>query len=160
MSSFAKLDDEEKSKLHRDIMELVESVGGKNFFFTILEAIKENKNVLTSSNCEFKYPRGYVIWNKSMFKDKFDLLLSLIYIDGNILPKKDDKKYKKVLNMVKALKPIEFTFKPRNKIDGEGFKIDIFQETSDESVTINLKFKALFFYPIDFTKQAMNYQPK
>jgi hypothetical protein len=59
-----------------------------------------------------------------IFNDKLQLLLKARVNEGkqdNLLPSKDEKNFKKVLNVVRTLKPIVFQVKPANSEDGSGF---------------------------------------
>lgn len=63
-----------------------------------------------------------------IFEDKLNLLVKARLFEGennNLLPKESDQAYKRALNLVRALKPIEFKVKPKNIKHGEGFTVMI-----------------------------------
>jgi hypothetical protein len=74
-----------------------------------------------AKHMEFRFSRGIVKWEKVIFKDKFTLLTKVRVNEneeGNLLPAEDDKSYKKVMNLLRTLQPIEFQVLPKNSKDG------------------------------------------
>ena len=61
--------------------------------------------------------------------------------------------------MLKTLKPIVLTIKPKNQKEGEGFKLAIIDTADSEKTKISLMFKILFFHNIEFAKKALAFQP-
>ena len=164
MCDFSTLTDEEKKLHHEKLLQCANNFGGKNFFLQLLEAIRETKpHPLTSGNSEFKIELGTIKWNKVIFNDKLQLLIKARVNESkqdNFLPKPDEKNYKKILNVVRTLKPIVFHVKPVVKEDGPGFFFQPF-DTADESKTkLNPVFDALFFCSVDTVKKVLNYEPK
>jgi hypothetical protein len=80
--------------------------------------------------------------------------------NGNFLPKKDDKAYKNVLNLVRALNPIEFEAQPKNLKDGDGFKLHAFDIVDENTTRLNPVFDAVFFCSVDTVKKVLAYEPK
>ena len=123
-------DDNEKEKYHLMMMECAENFGGVNFFLQLLEAVrKHTPHPLTAKHSEFKFSRGNIRWEKVIFKDKLSLLFKARVSEGergNLLPSKDDKTYKNIMNLIRTLAPIEFTVTPKNINDGEGFSFKPF----------------------------------
>jgi len=164
MCDFSTLSEDEK-KLHRQkLLQCAENFGGKNFFLHLLEAIRETKpHPLTAKNCEFTMDFGTVSWNKSIFADKLQLLLRARTNErkqDNLLPEKDAKNYKKVLNLVRALKPIVFHVKPARKEDGIGFFLQAFDVIDTDTTKLNPVFDALFFCSVEAVKSILNATPR
>ena len=164
MCDFNTLTDEEKKLHHQTLLECAKNFGGKNFFLQLLEAIRETKpHPLTAGNSEFRIELGTIKWNKVIFNDKLQLLLKTRVNESkqdNFLPNPDDKNYKKVLNVVRTLKPIVFHVKPVVKEDGPGFFFQPFDLIDDTTVKLNPVFDAVFFCSVDTVKKVLNYEPK
>jgi hypothetical protein len=164
MCDFNTLTDEEKKLHHEKLLQCANNFGGKNFFLQLLEAIRETKpHPLIAASSEFNMELGHIKWNKVIFNDKLQLLLKARINEGkqdNLLPMKEEKNYKKVLNLVRALKPIVFHVKPALKEDGPGFFFQPFDVIDEHTTKLNPIFDALFFCSVDAVKKALNYAPK
>jgi hypothetical protein len=164
MCNFNELSDEEKKIHHEKLLQCANNFGGKNFFLQLLEAIRETKpHPLTASNSEFSIELGTISWNKVIFNDKLQLLLKARVNESkqnNLLPDKEEKQYKKILNVVRTLKPIVFNVKPADKESGPGFYFQPFDMIDKETTKLDPLFDALFFCSIDTVKKALNYEPK
>jgi hypothetical protein len=164
MCDFNSLDEAAKSALHQQLTQCVESFGGQNFFLKLLEEIRRSKpHPLTANNSEFRSSRGTVKWNKVIFKDKFTLFVETRTGEGergNFLLDETDKKYKKVLNLVRTLAPVTFEVKPKNLKDGEGFGLKAFDRIDEKTTRINPLFDILFFCSVDTAKKVLNHVPK
>ncbi len=165
MCNFNSLDDEAKLNHHKRLTTIADSFGGINFFLQFLEAIREEKNhPLTAGNSYFNSSFGKIKWNKVIFKDKITLLLKIRLEkndDDNILPNKDDKQYKKVLNLVRTLKPIVFTIMPRiaqNREEEKAFIIKPFDIIGVDKTVLNPIFDIIFFCSIDKVKKILSYK--
>ena len=164
MCNFNELSDEEKKIHHEKLLQCANNFGGKNFFLQLLEAIRETKpHPLTASNSEFSIELGTISWNKVIFNDKLQLLIKARVNESkqnNLLPDKEVKSYKKILNVVRTLKPIVFNVKPADKESGSGFYFQPFEMIDEETTKLDPLFDALFFCSIDTVKKALNYDPK
>jgi hypothetical protein len=164
MCDFNTLTDEEKKLHHDKLLQCADNFGGKNFFLQLLEAIRETKpHPLTAGNSEFRIELGSIKWNKVIFNDKLQLLLKARVNESkqdNFLPNPDEKNYKKVLNVVRTLKPIVFHVKPVVKEDGPGFFFQPFDLINENKVKLNPVFDAVFFCSVDTVKKILNYEPK
>ena len=162
MCDFYTLSDEEKILHHQQLLHCAQRFGGKNFFLTLLESIRETKpHPLMSENSRFDSELGTVKWNKVIFKDTLQMLLKARTNErkqNNLLPPKETKDYKKILNMMRTLKPIVFHITPANKDDGDGFFLQTFDSIDTDTSKINPLFDALFFCSIDTVKKILNYQ--
>ena len=164
MCDFNALTDEEKLLHHQKLLQCANAFGGKNFFLQLLEAIRETKShPLVAGNSEFNIELGTIKWNKVIFNDKLQLLIKARVNEGkqdNLLPAKEEKNYKKVLNVVRTLKPIVFHVKPANEEDGSGFFFQAFDIIDENTTKLNPVFDALFFCSVDTVKKVLNYEPK
>jgi hypothetical protein len=164
MCDFNTLNDEEKKINHEKLLDCANKFGGKNFFLNMLEEIRETKpHPLIASNSAFDMEMGSITWNKVIFNDKLQLLLKARVNESaqdNLLPEENAKNYKKVLNVVRTLKPIVFHVKPANKEDGPGFFFQPFDIIDEEKTKLNPLFDAIFFCSVATVKKALNYDPK
>ncbi len=164
MCNFDTLSDKEKKRYHEKLLSCANSFGGKNFFLLLLEAIREtNPHPLISRNSEFAIEVGTIKWNKVIFNDKLQLLLKARKNESkqdNLLPAKDEKNYKKVLNVIRTLKPIVFHVTPADKTDGSGFFFQTFDVIDENTTKINPVFDALFFCAVDAVKKILNYKSR
>jgi len=160
MSNFNNLTDQEKKLHHIELLECADSIGGKNFFLQLLEAIRETKpHVLVSDNMVFETKVAIVSWSKVIFNDKLQLLLKARQNEreqDNLLPKEEEKNYKKILNVVRTLKPIVFHVKPIDPKDGDGFSLQPFDVISESKTKLNPVFDALFFSSVENVKKILN----
>ena len=164
MCDFNNLDENEKEKYHAMLSECAEAFGGVNFFLQLLESIRKAKpHPLTTKHSEFKFSRGTIRWEKVIFKDKLTLLLKTRVLEserGNLLPAKDDKAYKNVMNLIRTLSPIEFEVQPKNASDGDGFTFTPFDKIDENTTRLNPIFDAMFFCSVDTVKKILNYTKK
>ncbi len=164
MCDFNNLDDAAKTAYHNQLTKCADAFGGTNFFLQLLEAIrKSSPHPLTAKHSEFRFSRGIVKWEKVIFKDKFTLLAAIRVTeneDGNLIPDKDDKSFKKVMNLLRTLQPIEFEVLPKNQKDGDGFTFRAFDIVDKDVTRINPVFDALFFCSVDTIKKVLTYTPK
>ena len=164
MCDFNILSDEEKKLHHEKLLGSANNFGGENFFLHLLESIRETKpHPLISENTTFNTELGTITWNKVIFNDKLQLLLKARVNEskqGNFLPKTDEKNYKKILNLVRTLKPIVFHVKPANSGNGSGFFFQAFDMIDSETTKLNPLFDALFFCSVETVKKVLNYVPK
>ena len=163
MCDFNTLSDEEKKLHHEKLLQCANNFGGKNFFLQLLEAIRETKpHPLVAGNNEFTIELGSITWNKTIFNDKLQLLMKARTNESkqdNFLPDPEEKNYKKVLNVVRTLKPIVFHVKPAQKEDGSGFFFQPFDLIDENTTKLNPMFDALFFCSVDTVKKVLNYEP-
>lgn len=157
--NFIDLSQTEKETLHKAIVSHANALGGKNFLLQLIEDIKASQeSPLTSKDKHFSFSKGFVKWDKVIYKETFDLLLTAIMTEereGDMLKGFSDRDQKRILNMLKTLHPIRLSIKPKNIKDGEGFSIPIIDK---EKSKICLMYKILFFHNIQFAKQALSYK--
>jgi hypothetical protein len=160
---FYKLEIKQKEIVHTIVLEVAMSFGGKNSFLTIIEEMRREKtNPLLHQSSVFHHPKFKINWGKVIHKES---LTSLFYAvkkeekDGNLLQNLAPKDFKATLNMIKALKNLEFMVTP--KVDTiQSSTFPLFSEVSDNDAKISVVFKALFFYPIEYLKKALAYEIK
>ncbi|MEA1918286.1 MAG: hypothetical protein U9N52_00455 [Campylobacterota bacterium] len=164
MCDFNNLDDAAKANYHQQLNEYAEAFGGRNFFLQLLEAIRKTKpHPLMAKNCQFRFSRGGIKWGKVIFQDKLTLLMNIRLNEsenGTLLPDKEDKSYKKVMNLLRTLGPIEFEVIPKHLKDGDGFTMKAFEIIDENTTRLNPIFDAIFFCSVDTIKKVLNYEPK
>jgi hypothetical protein len=164
MCDFNNLDDAQKAMYHQLLLQHADLFGGKNFFLQLLEAIRKTKpHPLTAKNREFRFSRGTIKWSKVIFQDKLTLLLAIRPDEsknGTLLPSQEDKSYKKVLNLLRTLGPIEFDVTPKHLKDGQGFIIKPFDIIDENTTKLNPVFDAIFFCSVETIKKVLNYEAK
>lgn len=160
---FHKLTTDEKLRVRETILKIANHFGGKNSFLTIIEEMrKEKTNPLLHQSSVFHHPKFKINWQKSIHKES---LTNLFYAvkkeekDGSVLKNLTPKDFKATLNMVKALRTIEFVV--TSKVDTiEGLNFPLFDFVDENDAKIGVVFKAFFFYPVEYLKKAMSYEPK
>ncbi len=151
----------DKARYHREASEAAEALGGMNPFLQLIEALRgEKTSPLTSGNSIFRSPLGVIRWDKVIFQDKVQLLVGLLSDEerqANLLASPEDKQYKKILNLVRTLKPVTFTVIPD---EGEKFSFVCFESTGDSETRVSVFFHVFFFCPVNEIKKILKYQPK
>ena len=107
----------------------------------------------------FRFKKGSIKWEKSIFKDKVQLLDKLIKSstdDKNVMPTESDHNYKNTLNLLRTISPITFSVKPKNRKDGEGFSLKPVEVIDESTCHINFMFEVLFFLPLHLVKKIYN----
>lgn len=163
MCDFNTLSERDKLFYHEKLLSYAHNFGGVNFFLQLLEAIRKTKpHPLISANLTFKMHLGTISWNKVIFNDKLQLLLKARVNESkqnNLLPDKESKSYKKVLNVVRTLKPLIFQVQPESA-DAQGFSFAPFEIIDEDTTKLNPLFDALFFCSVDTVKKILTYKPK
>ena len=161
MCDFNNLTDEEQLHYHTILTTAANNYGGVNFFLQLLEALREaSPHPLTSRHQDFLFDLGNIRWGKTIFQDKVLLIKErrISRTKGeSFLPNSDNKKYKKIFNLIRTLDPITFSVRPHLRDVGEGFDFKAF-ETKDEIVKLNPLFEALFFCSLDTVKKILNHK--
>jgi len=159
---FNDLELETKNELHKELTQYANSIGGMNYFLLMLEEVrKEKPNCLLNKTANFPYSQGKISWNKSIFKDTLTLLFASMRKeekDGDMLSGISTNDYRKTMNMMKTLKPVGITIKPKNTEDGEGFSLSILDASQSKKTKVSLIFKIVFFYNVDFAKSVLTHE--
>lgn len=162
--NFKHLDSQTKEQLHNELSTYAKSIGGTNFFLQLIEDIKKEKpHPLLNKTSIYHYSKGKINWNKSIYKDTLELLSNTIRLeekDEKFFDTLKPKVQKTTKNMMRALKPVVIEIKPKGDIEGEGFSLNIIDSSDEDDIKISLIYKIIFFYNIDFAKQALAYTPK
>ena len=166
MCNFNKQSEDTKKSIHLFMTKAANNVGGVNYLLALIEAMRAKKpHPLMQKNMQIASNNTIIKWNKVVFKDKIDLIEKILTAhreaqekDFNILNEQNSKITKNILNMSKALAPLEFIITPQNPNDGEGFNFKVFDTFDDNEIKFNPIFIAMFFCSIEFTKKAIKYQ--
>lgn len=162
--NFNQLDLEAKKQLHDEVLSNAERIGGKNSFLQLIEDYKAEKpNPFLNKSAAFHFSKGRVSWTKSIYKDTLSLLIEAMRREektGDMLNGVNPKEYKLIMNMMRALSTVQITVKPKTEEDGHGFTFEMLDTSIEKQTKVSLMFKIIFFYNIDFAKDALNYQAK
>ena len=115
---------------------------------------------LISKECLFITEIATIKWNKSIYKENLNLLIKARAKEreqDNIIPEENKKNHKKILNMLKTLKPIVFHVIP-NDSTKKRFFFQPFDKIDDKKSKISMPFDMLFFCSIDAVKKALSYK--
>ena len=161
MFNFNNLSPEKKEILHQQLITCADIFGGQNFFLQLCEEIRDAKaEALCSRHQDFLSEFGTIKWGKTIFNDKVQMIEKIRSAKretSNILPSKEDKSYKRILNLVKTLSPITFSVRPSLRDNGEGFDFPAFEQIDKDTIHLNFIFEALFFANIETVKKILNY---
>ncbi len=161
MCDFNSLNEEDRLKYHVQLEECAVAFGGKNFFLQLLEAIRKSKtHPLMAKNSEFRFELGTVKWNKVIFREKLTLLKEIRLTeseDNTLIPNKEAKNYKKVMNLLRTIKPITFEVRPSDATLGDGFEVHPFEVIGENTTRLDPMFDALFFCSVDTIKKILGY---
>lgn len=157
---FNDLDLKMKEELNIKINEYANSIGGINFFLQMIEDLRNEKpNALLNKTSIFHFAKGKITWSKSIFKDTLTLLFNAMRKedkDGDILNGLNPKAYKETMNMMRALKPVSISI--RNEDNSSGFVVDILDSSEVKKTKVDIMFKIIFFYNIEFAKDALSFK--
>lgn len=157
---FNDLDLNAKKVLNTQINEYANSIGGINSFLQMIEDIRAEKpNALLNKTAIYHYKNGKITWGKSIYKDTLTLLFSAMRKedkDGDLLNGLNPKAYKETMNMMRALKPV--TISITSEDNTVGFTVDILDSSEAKKTKVDLMFKIIFFYNIEFAKDALSYK--
>jgi len=159
--NYDNLTNEQKEEISKQIKNDVQSVGGTNFYLGLIENIRETKpNALLNKTAIFHYANGTINWEKSIYKETLTALFNAMKKeerDGDMLNDLKPRDYKNTMNMMKVLKPVTITIKPKDE-ELEGFSFSILDTSEAKNTKVSLAFKILFFYNIEFAKKALNFR--
>lgn len=158
--NFNQLEKEQKNKLHDTLSFYTEQLGGINLFLKMLEEIRESKpKALLNKTAIFHTSNAKILWGKTIFKDNLNLLYSAMINEeknGNIFKDLVPKDYKNTMNMVRSLHSIELTIEPKDTTK-ESFSFMMFDTSIEKNTKIDMIFKIIFLFSIDFAKQVLAY---
>ena len=157
MTNYDSLDKDKKQDLKNQLTKYASSIGGKNHFLSLVEAIRISRpHPLMAKEACFRFNKGNIQWEKVIFKEKVNLLIKLIRDNdrnNNIMPKDGDRNYKTVMNLLRTIGPMKFEIRPKNSKDGDGFTLSPIKIIDKNTCEINFMFEVLFFLPIQLIKK-------
>ena len=165
MCNFNNQNEDTRNLIHLFMQKAAKSVGGVNYLLALIEAMRTKKpNPLMQKSCQIASNNTIIKWNKVIFKDKIDLIEKILLShkeahekDFNILNENNIKMKKNIINMARAVAPLEFVVTPQNPNDGEGFSFGVFDTFNENEIKFNPIFIAMFFCSSEFTKKAIKY---
>ncbi len=157
MINYNSIDTDKKQALKNQLIKNATSLGGKNHFLSLIEAIRvAHPHPLMDKDASFGYKKGFIKWEKVIFKEKVNLLMMLINDnDSNIIfiPDKSDRNYKTIRNLIMAINPIQFKVRPKNSKDGDGFIFNLIERIDENTCQLSFMFEVLFVLPIKLIKK-------
>ena len=157
MINYDSLDNGKKQDLNNQLIKAAASFGGKNHFLCLIEALRlAHPHPLMAKGACFRFNKGIIKWQKVIFKEKVNLLMTLVNDNDtniNLLPKKDNSNYKTIRNLVRTIGPIKFEVKPKNSKDGDGFIFNLIEIIDKNTCQFSFMFEVLFVLPINLIKK-------
>ena len=159
---FNDLNLETKKQLHTQLTQCMNSLGGMNFFLQMIEDIRSQKpSSLLNKTAIHNFKQGKITWGKSIYKETLSLLFSAIRKeekDGDMLNNLNPKEYKQTMNMMRALKPVTITISSTDTENTNTFIFNILDSSEPKKTKIDLIFKVIYFYNIEFAKDALSFK--
>jgi len=79
MTKYDSIDNDVKQDLKNQLIKNATSLGGKNHFLFLIEAIRvAHPHPLMAKDASFRFNKGFIKWEKVIYKDKANLLMTLI----------------------------------------------------------------------------------
>ncbi len=160
MINYNSTDNDIKEVFKNQLIKNAMSLGGKNRFLSLLEAIRaSNPNILLSRDASFSSDKSLIKWKKVIYKDKIRLLMELIAdceINKNLMPEKNNSNYKAIKNLLRTIGPIKFEVKPKNNKDGDGFIFNFIDIVDKNTCRLTFMFEVMFILPIKLIKKIYN----
>ena len=73
---FNNLSHEEKLNVQKEIIDCMDNIGGRNYFLSMIENIRESKQFpLLNKTGKYHFENGTILWGKEIFKDKLITLM-------------------------------------------------------------------------------------
>jgi len=159
--NFNDLTKEEQSNLHITLTQYANKIGGVNSFLQMIEDIRAAKpKALLNKTAIFHFKGGKISWGKTIFKDTLTLLYSAMSKeerDGDIISGLPPKEYKATMNMMRALKPVSVEVIAKDE-SLDGFKFAMLDASIEKNTKVDLIFKIIFFFNINFAKEVLSYK--
>ena len=157
MTNYDSLDHGKKQDLKNQLIKYATLFGGKNHFLCLIEALRlAHPHPLMAKGACFRFNKGIIKWEKVIFKEKVNLLITLIRDNdrnNNLMPKEGDRNYKTIINLLRTIGPMKFEVRPKNSKDGDGFILRPIEIIDNNTCLINFMFEVLFFLPIQLIKK-------
>ena len=149
MTNYDSLDHGKKQDLKNQLIKYATSFGGKNHFLCLIEALRlAHPHPLMAKGACFRFNKGIIKWEKVIFKEKVNLLITLIRDNdrnNNLMPKEGHRNYKTIINLLRTIGPMKFEVRPKNSKDGDGFILRPIEIIDNNTCRINFMFEVLFF---------------
>ncbi len=155
---FNNLSHEEKLEIQKIVINCMNTLGGRNYFLGMIEAVKESKqHPLLNKTGKFHFPHGTIFWGKEIYKDKVVTLKNMLISNenDNILDCENLKIKKSISNVIKTLGKLEFVISIDNE---EKFKFKPFNTKNDNDVELDPFFQIIFFDSLNNTKRILTYK--
>ena len=158
MFRFDNLKEKRKIEYKSEINRYILIFGGVNFFLREIEKLRYSKpSPLMNSHCRYNNSLISLTWNKSIFKSKILLLTDSNFdIGENLIPLKEDKRYKTKINLLKSLKPLKFEVALKNN-KNNNFFFPIYNKIDKDDTNFNPNFVILFFASVSEIKKIIKY---
>ena len=157
MTNYDSLDHGKKQDLKNQLIKYATSFGGKNHFLCLIEALRlAHPHPLMAKGACFRFNKGIIKWEKVIFKEKVNLLITLIRDNNrnnNLMPKEGHRNYKIIINLLRTIGPMKFEVRPKNSKDGDGFILRPIEIIDNNTCRINFMFEVLFILPIQLIKK-------
>ena len=157
MTNYDSLDHGKKQDLKNQLIKYATSFGGKNHFLCLIEALRlAHPHPLMAKGACFRFNKGIIKWEKVIFKEKVNLLITLIRDNdrnNNLMPIDGHRNYKIIINLLRTIGPMKFEVRPKNSKDGDGFILRPIEIIDKNTCRINFMFEVLFFLPIQLIKK-------
>ena len=157
MTNYDSIDNDKKQVLKNELIKNATSLGGKNHFLSLIEAIRmAHPHPLIAKDASFRFNKGFIKWEKVIFKEKVNLLMTLINNKDsnlNLMPQKGSRNYKKIRNLMRTIGPIKFEVRPKNIKDGNGFIFNLIEIMDKNTCQLSFMFEVLFILPIKLIKK-------
>ena len=157
MNKYDSINNDVKQDLKNQLIKNATLLGGKNHFLSLIEEIRmAHSHPLMAKDASFRFNKGFVKWEKVIYKDKVNLLMTLIEnsdSNKNLMPEKGNRNYKTVRNLMRTIGPIKFEVRPKNSKDGEGFIFNLIEIIDKNTCQLSFMFEVLFILPIKLIKK-------
>jgi len=159
--NFNDLSNDQQEQLHNQLLEYANNIGGINPFLQMIEDIRASKpKALLNKTAIFHFKSGKISWGKTIFKDTLTLLYSAMSKeerDGDIISGLPPKEYKATMNMMRALKPVSVEVIAKDE-SLDGFNFAMLDASIEKNTKVDLIFKIIFFFNINFAKEVLSYK--
>ena len=155
MDNYDLMSREIKNDLKKQLIESATSIGGKNHFLSLIEAVRMARpNPLMSKDASFSFDKGLIKWEKVIYKEKVNLLMSLVSDNNqNLMPELGSRNYRRIKNLVRTIGPIKFKVRPKNIKNGKGFAFNCIEIIDQDTCNLNFMFEVVFLLQIQLIKK-------
>lgn len=160
--NFNTLSEEDKEILYSKFEKFCEVFGSTNQFLQVVEDIKKDKpHPLLNKTAIYHQARAKLSWGKTIYDQTLDLIVKAMKNEdktGDIFTDLSPKDYKKYMNVIRAIKPIEMTIVDKKAEDANELVFSILDTSEQKHTKFTEEFKILFFYDIPTLKNIISYK--